>query len=59
MQLPCAVKASVDPLVNEHPAVPADVTEYANAPLALAVADARVTGEFTTVNAVVGAQLTV
>jgi hypothetical protein len=53
------VKTSVDPLENEQPAVPADVTEYVRAPLALAVADASVTVEGVAVKTVLGDQLTV
>jgi len=59
VHVPWPVKTRVDPLENEQPAVPADVTEYVKAPLALAVAAVSVVGDATAVKTVVGAQLTV
>ena len=59
VHVPWPVKTRVDPPENEQPAVPADVTEYAGVPPALAVAAASVVGDATAVKTVVGAQLTV
>jgi len=59
VHVPWPVKTRVDPLENEQPAVPVDVTKYVKAPLALAVAAVSVVGDATAVKTVVGAQLTV